>query len=174
MQTKNTSYNCCVFENVWNSTSHTKTNAICCLHTHKLSTQASLPEWLVFAPWTNLHLRSTHKSPKHFTAKKDEVPRKLHKKKQAFLIQFCGSQKSKWTKKNNGSVFVANAVTCAVLFVDVVGLLVLQNHAENLSRQWCDCIFRFLNWWIRVKLIETCNKIKRHAVTLTSSSLPRE
>ena len=48
------------------------------------SIQASLPEWLVFAPWTNLHLRSTHKSPNHFTAKKDEVPRKLHKKTGVF------------------------------------------------------------------------------------------
>lgn len=97
------------------------------------------------------------------------------KKKRAFLAfswrKFASLKSPSEPKKQRPGRLVANAVTC-VLFVYVVSLLVLQNHAENLSRPWCGCILRFLNRLIRVKLMETCNKIKRRAVTLTLSSLP--
>ena len=112
-------------------------------------TQASLPEWLVSCPGTNLHLGSTPKITKPFCCKKgwgaQEAP-----KKNGHFSHFLGvnlqvsksHKKSKWTKKQLPGRFVANAVTC-VLFVYVVSLLVLQNHAEDLSRQWCGCILRF-------------------------------
>ena len=49
-------------------------------------------------------------------------------------MQFCRSQKPNCElKKQRTGQFVANIVTCAVLFVDDVGLFVLENHAENLS-----------------------------------------
>lgn len=51
-----------------------------------------------------------------------------------FLMQFCRSQKPNCEpKKQRTGQFVANIVTCAELFVDDVGLFVLENHAENLS-----------------------------------------
>ena len=69
------------------------------------------------------------------------------KKKNGHFSHFLGvnlqvSKSPSEPRKQRPGRFVANAVTC-VLFVYVVSLLVLQNHAEDLSRQWCGCILRF-------------------------------
>ena len=131
MQTKNTSYNCCVFENVWKILPTQQRHETCFFHTQTFN-----PSIIArMAGFRSLNQSSPKVNPqitKPFYCKKGWGAQEAPQKNRRFWYNFADLKSPRELKKKMGR-FVANAVTCAVLLVDVVGLLVLQNHAENLS-----------------------------------------